>query len=76
MHIAICDDSVHDRKLLCREGGITMIFDIRYDEDALPDKTRLGLILGNALQKRPSRMMHWIQYPVDFLQCFLHVAPK
>ncbi|WP_369283936.1 sensor histidine kinase [Oscillibacter sp. GMB15532] len=35
---------------LCRDGGITMISDIRYDEDALHDKTRLGLILGNALQ--------------------------
>ena len=35
---------------MCREGGITMISDIRYDEDTLPDKTRLGLILGNALQ--------------------------
>lgn len=35
---------------LCRCGGITLISDIRYDEDALTDKTRLGLILGNALQ--------------------------
>ncbi len=35
---------------LCRDDGITMISDIRYNEDALHDKTRLGLILGNALQ--------------------------
>lgn len=35
---------------LCRRGGITLVSDIRYDEDALTDKTRLGLILGNALQ--------------------------
>ncbi|QOX63016.1 GHKL domain-containing protein [Anoxybacterium hadale] len=35
---------------LCRSGGITLVSDIRYDEDALTDKTRLGLILGNALQ--------------------------
>ena len=35
---------------LCRDGRITMISDIRYDEDALQDKMRLGLILGNALQ--------------------------
>lgn len=35
---------------LCRGRGITLVSDIRYDEDALTDKTRLGLILGNALQ--------------------------
>lgn len=35
---------------LCRCGGITLVSDIRYDEDALTDKTQLGLILGNALQ--------------------------
>lgn len=35
---------------MCQSSGITLISDIRYDEDALTDKTRLGLILGNALQ--------------------------
>ncbi len=35
---------------LCKCGGIRFVSDIRYDEDALTDKTRLGLILGNALQ--------------------------
>lgn len=35
---------------LCRRRGITLISDIQYDEDALTDRTQLGLILGNALQ--------------------------
>lgn len=35
---------------LCCGGGITLVSDIGYDEDALSDKMRLGLILGNALQ--------------------------
>ena len=35
---------------LCERDGIVFKADIDYDEDRIPNKTKLGLILGNALQ--------------------------
>lgn len=35
---------------LCERDGIVFTSDIQYDEDRIPNKTQLGLILGNALQ--------------------------
>jgi two-component system sensor histidine kinase AgrC len=37
-------------RALCECHGIAFASDILFDEEVLPDKTRLGLILGNALQ--------------------------
>ena len=63
---------------LCRDRKITLVSDIRYDEDALTDKTRLGLILGNALQNAyeaaidaPNRVLKQIKIEGRMVQSML-----